>query len=418
VKVIGVIAEFNPLHYGHAWLLRQIKNSTTEQCGIITIMPEFFSQRGIPNLLAPWQRAQTALVAGADLVLSLPEVYALSSAEGFAAGSVKSLASTGLISEIACSAEDADITKIEQISNYLSTESYSFQRELQQGIKNGIGFAAAREQALANVSQDTELASLINKPNNILAIEYMKALNSMDKSHNIKLKLYPRLIDTSSGSIRKHIEVSLSSIDVSDKSMSGSNQLLQLIKTLEDKLPPYSLSQILTALQLNNGPLLFEKLKDDIFYALYSQDTSSIQDIAHMQQGLGLRLINLAGKPQFLSLSMTDFVQVASSRAHPASRVRRALLSLLLGMRTSDLYELREPEYLKVMGFNKKGRYLLRLMNRHGHLPIISLASEYAKLKSKKAQRQSNISLRAAKLWFKQIERNINIYYEKKPIQL
>ncbi len=163
--------------------------------------------------------------------------------------------------------------------------------------------------------------------------------------------------------------------------------------------------------------MLFESMRDDVFFALSQQDNTEISQIAHMQQGLGDRLISLAGKKEHLDGSLSDFVQKAATRTHPASRVRRALISLLLGMTISDLEELTAPQYLKVLGFNKDGRYLLRLMRKLAKLPLINLASDYADLDNEAAIRHKDITLTAAALWHKNRGGNINKYYQQKPVE-
>ncbi|HZW97539.1 MAG TPA: nucleotidyltransferase family protein [Bacillota bacterium] len=431
MRVIAVIAEFNPLHFGHAHLLRQIRRSSPQHSKIIVIMPEFFSQRGVPNLISPFQRSKTALAAGADLVLALPELFALSSAEGFAAGAVRSILATGITQEIACGAEDPDYDKLKIISDLLSAESSQYKEDLKAGIKEGLGFAAAREQAIVKETQDLKLASLLSKPNNILAIEYLKALTSYDNEFKIGLTLYPRINTPSASEIRDAIQKAIipAGCDEAQKKVRSSSlnkyavgtaefpSELKLIRNLEGSIPSYSLVPILNSYQEQKGPLLLEHLCQDVFFAISQQDAARISQIAHMQQGLGERLLNLARQQEALDCSLSNFVQIAATRTHPASRVRRALISLLLGLTTADLEKSTGPQYLKVLGFNKDGRYLLRLMSKKADLPIINLASDYDELSSPAAIRQKEISLKAAALWYKEVGGNINQYYLQKPVQ-
>jgi predicted nucleotidyltransferase len=418
VKTIAVIAEFNPLHHGHAWLLQQIRKVSQERCGIIIILPEFFSQRGVPNLLPPWTRTRTALEAGADLILSLPEIYALSSAEGFAAGAVKCLHSTGIVQQIVCGAENPNLNELQQISALLSNESSTYKKLLQVGIKAGMGFPAAREHAVSEITGDYKLASLLQKPNNILAIEYMKALDINGVSSYIKLRTIPRTNNISSSEIRQILTDLLLEDCQSTCFTQDPSRLRNLTYELEKKMPSYSLAKILAAIQDSSGPLLFDQLKYDVFFALGQHTIKSIAEIAHMQQGLGSRLLNIVSQPDIIDANLSHLIQVTASRSHPAARVRRAVISLLLGLTNSDLEELSEPNYIKVLGFNKTGRYLLRLMQKHSSLPIISLASEYARLDNILARRQAEISLTAAKLWLQSTNQNINRYYEQKPVLL
>ncbi len=420
MRVIGVTAEFNPLHLGHAHLLREIKD-TIPAGKIMVIMPEFFSQRGVPNLLPPQIRAKIALQAGADLVLALPEIYALASAETFASGAVASLLSSGIVTDVACGAENPNLSELNKITAVLHAESKSFKQQLQAGIRDGLGFAAARERAVAKELNDFETASYLKKANNILAIEYLKALKEYDPEGKVSLRLFPRTKAASASQIREIIKGITScpqdfGIDLPypDKR----EPLLALVRDLENKMPAFSLAALIFAWQSGQGPLLLDHFAADIFYALQSRQGAEIKNIAHMQQGLAERLVKLAQKSEHTRMGLLPFIEEAASRSHPAARIRRALLSLLIGLKADDLLELKEPGFLKVLAFNKDGRYLIKMMRKTASLPLINLASDRSDLTDERARRQIDISHLAAGLWLKKSNLDLNDYYRQKPVSL
>ena len=176
MRVVGVIAEYNPLHNGHIYHLEQAKRKTGASYCIV-VMSGNFVQRGEPACTDKFTRAEWALQAGADLVIELPTVFANASAERFAEGGVRLLHAMGLVTDLAFGAEQGDIAKLSQLADYLAEEPPEFKSYLQYHLKMGESFPRARYEALQDMGADAELLSELVKPNNILAMEYLRSIH-------------------------------------------------------------------------------------------------------------------------------------------------------------------------------------------------------------------------------------------------
>ncbi|MCL2254617.1 MAG: nucleotidyltransferase family protein, partial [Lachnospiraceae bacterium] len=180
MKTIGIIAEFNPFHYGHKYLIEEAKkNAQADFC--VVVMSGNFVQRGAPALMDKYSRTRMALLGGADLVLELPVCYATASAEYFARGAVRLLDKLGVIDTLCFGSECGDINILENALNLLDNES-SFGNDIKKNIKKGMSYPRARAQAIesninSNININIEATQILNQPNNILGIEYIKALN-------------------------------------------------------------------------------------------------------------------------------------------------------------------------------------------------------------------------------------------------
>ena len=176
MKVVGLITEYNPFHNGHLYHLEESKKLTNSTHSI-AVMSGHFLQRGEPAIMDKWTRAKNAVDAGVDLVIELPTIFSCSSAEYFATGSVSLLNSIGIVNTICFGSEDGDINKIYSIANLLVNKSKLIEEDLVKILKTGVSYAKARELAISNLTHNTVLF----QPNNILAIEYVKALIKLKK---------------------------------------------------------------------------------------------------------------------------------------------------------------------------------------------------------------------------------------------
>lgn len=175
-KVLGIVAEYNPFHNGHLYHLEESKKQTG--CTYtVAIMGGNFTQRGSTSIIDKWSKAEIALNCGIDLVIELPVLYNISSAENFAYGAIKILDSLKVVDYLSFGAETADIEILNQIANVLYREPREYKNLLLHELKKGLSFPKARENALMMYLNDIrKFANVLSAPNNILGIEYLKAL--------------------------------------------------------------------------------------------------------------------------------------------------------------------------------------------------------------------------------------------------
>ncbi len=178
-KVLGIVAEYNPFHNGHLYHLEKSKKETGANY-TVAIISGNFTQRGSTSLIDKWSKAESAILCGVDLVIELPLLYAISSAENFATGAIKILDALKVVDYISFGAETANIEILDQCADVLYHEPKEYQSLLTHELEKGVSFPKARENALMMYLNDIrKFANVLSSPNNILGIEYLKALKSL-----------------------------------------------------------------------------------------------------------------------------------------------------------------------------------------------------------------------------------------------
>ena len=352
MKICGIVAEFNPFHNGHAHLLRETRTLLGEETGIVCCMSGNFVQRGQGALLPKHLRAKAALQSGADLVLELPAPYALRSAEGFASSAVSILAALGQVTDLTFGAEDADTDALMELSGLL-LEHKTVQDTLMH-LRTGISYAAARERAL--YQQVQERAELLRKPNNILAIEYCKALQAQ------KLDITPHAIPRAG--------VDHDAAETAGDFASASLLRQMLTEGNVDALAPYlpvSSAQIIRE-AAENGLLLTDTAALDAaalphLLRLTMDDLAALPDAT---EGLEHRLYAAIRQ----SRSLQGMAEAAQTKRYPLARVRRMLMCAYLGITAEE--SAAAPTYIRVLGFSRRGQEILRRAAKTASLPIIT----------------------------------------------
>lgn len=381
MPVVGIIAEYNPLHNGHAHHLEYVRKHEAAE-GIVCVLSSNFVQRGEPALLSKWTRTKMALASGADLVLELPSAFSCASAEYFASGAVSILNSLGIIDCLSFGSEEGELETLETAADILAFEDEEFKESLRHGLDKGLSFAVSRQNALKNIlagrsGQNIEKAAkAISQPNNILGIEYIKAIkrfNSNIKPMTLKRKGqgYNSLDRTSSLSsataIRHHIRELTNLKTINNDPF------------LNDNMPEACLNILTEEIENGRHPIFPELYSDILLHLFRNMPLYSIAGLPYMGEGLENRL----KKAAIESVSIDDMVSKAVTSRYPASRIKRILFSMLTGMTAEFLNELKTngyAQYIRVLGFNDTGRHLLSDMRKKAGLPIIVKPAGFKKL--------------------------------------
>ena len=195
-NVLGIIAEYNPLHNGHIYHIQNAKEQADADYTIAVITGNF-TQRGNTSVINKWEKTKMTLAGGVDLVIELPTLYSISSAENFASGAIKILNSINMVTHISFGMEANDIASLNNIANVLAKEPQEFSSILKNELKEGISFPKARQNAIVKYFGDTQYEQILKGSNNILAIEYLKAIKKQNKNlipigiKSIKSKTFP-----------------------------------------------------------------------------------------------------------------------------------------------------------------------------------------------------------------------------------
>lgn len=362
MKIVGLITEYNPFHAGHLYHMQQARELTgADYC--VVLMSGSFVQRGEPAIFDKYLRTKTALLAGADLVLEIPAAFSTASAHEFAAYGVALLSAIG-VDAVVFGSECGQIEILKQAAYALNHESAEFQERLRKGLNAGLTYPQARAKALE--MEDT-WASVLSSPNNILGIEYLRAaedLHSPMKFYTISRKGSGYHEDTladanfpSASAIRGIIRNSLSK----DK---------DLLDILASHLPAVTHPAYTGAV-----PVFVDDFSELLNAAvLQMQATFSIADLS---PELAARL----AKPPYCPLSFEERIQALKTRQLTYTRVSRALLHLVLGMREEDISRWKDEGYAlyaRILGFRRQSSPLLSCLHKKSSIPLITKMADAA----------------------------------------
>jgi len=351
-NIIGIVAEYNPFHNGHAYQINTAKKAL-QATGVIAVMSGNFTQRGEMALLDKWQRTQLALAGGVDLVLELPAVYALRSSESFGAGGVRLLAATGLVSHLVFGCETQNPELLAQLAGEKITKT-----KLLPYLKKGLTYGAAIEAYLQK--HYPKATELLKEPNNILAMSYWQALQKLKNAP----EPYP-LLRQGAG----YKETALNSKFPSAQALRQELYAKGLTPQAAQGFPSAVLA-LLPGL-LSQKPLPGH---EEAFYLLLKHclsQSSPIEVLKHSDCSEGLENKFLA------ALTATDyeaFLASVKSKRYPMTRLKRLACQLLVSSCAAPFATTRKmaPAYLRVLGFNATGRQLLKAMKKTATLPILT----------------------------------------------
>ena len=350
-RVLGIIAEYNPFHNGHMYHLQKAKEQSGAQY-CICVMSGNFVQRGNTSIVNKWKKAEMALLNGVDLVIELPTIYSVASAEGFSLGAIKLLNNLKIVDAISFGTETSDFAALNNISSIVNEEPMKYKSILNSELKKGLSFPKARENALMLYLNDNKrYDNILNTPNNILAIEYLKALKK------IKSTIQPIPV--------KREKVYYNDNVIVDE-FASATAIRKLLKNEEfseiRKVVPKSTYQILKKeTELGNVVLDLSRYEKEIIYNLRRMTISEIAELPDVNEGLEHSLKNAAN----YSNDITNLINIVKTKRYTVTRIQRILICALLGITKRDVGMAKKTEpYIRVLGFNEKGKELISRINK------------------------------------------------------
>lgn len=365
MKVTGIIAEYNPFHNGHLYQLTEARKKTDADF-IIVVMSGDFMQRGTPAIINKWERTRMALSGGADLVLELPCVFATASANMFALGGVSLLARTGVVTDLCFGAETDSITDFLTLAKFLNEEPDFFKNALKDELKTGISFPAARSSALsAEASLPLSSEKLLSSPNNILGIEYCKALFALSSS------IKPHIIKREGSSYNDR------EVNKQDRFASASAIRTVLLNPSKGRsssdLSSFLPASSLDILKNSKNKLAFLSENDFsllLHYQLLREMDLGFSSYSDVSKDLSNRIKNrISG-----FTSWSDFALSLKTKELTYTRINRALTHILLGITDDNFLFAKSnlPLYLRILGFSKNASLLLSSIKHNSSIPLIS----------------------------------------------
>ena len=351
MRICGVVSEYNPFHKGHAYQIEQAKSHLGEDSAVVCCMSSDFVQRGDAAILPKHLRAKAAVLSGADVVLELPAPYALRSAEGFAQSAVDILLGTAVITDLSFGAEDADAGLLHETASLL-LEHQTVQDTLLH-LKTGISYAAARERAL--FARVKEKAEILQKPNNILAVEYCKALIRRESAVNL-LPIERKGAGHDAGAEGEYA------------SASYIREFLREGKTDEalPYLPETTVAILKESMESGHALLDQSRLENAMLSSLVRLTADDLAALPDANEGLDNRLLEAIRKGR----TIEEICAQAKTKRYALSRIRRMIFCAYLGITKEE--STTPPPYARVLAFSDKGREVLKLARKRATLPLIT----------------------------------------------
>ena len=364
-RVLGIVAEYNPFHNGHAFHLQESKKRTGANA-VVCVVSGNFVQRGNTSLIDKWTKAEMALRGGADLVLELPVVYAVASAERFAYGAMRLLENLKIVDTVSFGIETDEISTLNNIANILYKEPKDFSTILNHELSKGLSFPKARENAVMIYLNDIKrYANVLNGSNNILAIEYLKALKTLKSPMNVI------------GVKRQKVFYNQEQVVDEFASATAIRKLLIRGQTDEIRKVMPKASYHLLMDEAKKGKIVpdLRTLENAILYNLRKMDVKEIAELADVSEGLEYAIKEGANS----SNNLQDFINIVKSKRYTQTRLQRILIYSLLGITKKKVQTLTKVEpYARVLGFTPIGRQMLSDMyNANSRLNVITSVKRF-----------------------------------------
>lgn len=361
-KILAIIAEYNPFHNGHLYHLEKSKKIVDPDYSIC-IMSGNFCQRGDTSIIDKWSKAEMAIKSGFDLVIELPVIYSISSAENFAEGALKILNAFNNVT-LSFGSECGNINVLNKFANILYDEPKEFSTILTHELAKGISYPKARENALMLYLNDVrKYANVLSNSNNILGIEYLKAIKKL------RSKVQPITV--------KRIGTDYNSLKIKDR-LASATAIRNLIQNDEDvaKLVPKSSFDILSSNmkygKTVSGLAIFEK---EIIYTLRKMSVQEIGELQDVSEGLE----NLIKTAADSCNTLEDLINSIKSKRYTRSRIQRILLYALLDITKKDIQEsYKVNPYIRVLGVSNHGKELLsEISKKRSKYPVITSVKKF-----------------------------------------
>ncbi len=368
MQAVGVIVEYNPFHNGHKWHIDAAKKRSG--CPfVIGVMSGNFVQRGEPAMFDKWKRAEMAIRGGVDLIIELPTVFAVRSAQYFAAGGIRLLHSLGIVSHVCFGAEHADLELLNKIAT--AANDVAIMNQMHINLQLGNTYASALGQALEK--QYNIAGNIISSSNNILAVEYLRAIKKFSPI------LQPIAVT------RQQSKYNDTTITSSFASATAIRQAIIDHMTITDEIKmsvPGTTSEILyDLLSQKRGPVTLANFSSIILAQLRITSSKQLEKLPSMSEGLHYKIRDSC----LLATNIEHLLALLKSKRYTYTRLQRILIHALLGATQDQLasFDKEGPLYARILAFNQNGRLLLKKMSQTNAIPLITKTTHYLSSKQR-----------------------------------
>ena len=376
MKIAGIIAEYNPFHNGHRYHIEETKRRTGCDA-VVVVMSGDFVQRGVPAVTDRYLRAEAALRCGADVVLEMPVYGATASAEDFALTGIRALSGLSCVDVVSYGAEDAARGEhmFRSVAQFLLDEPGAFKQTLLSHVREGNSYAKARSMALAEFFP--EAAELLTHPNNILAVEYEKAILTLSAGAAAGSAAYSTSGSNAGPSAARALTtcaVPRSDAGYHDTAVSALCSATAIREAVDNggavpsEAVPDNVSDLYLGLTRDSA-VRADDFSDMLFAELSAHTPETLAALYDIPSDLANRICEQAREP----FTWTSLAESVKCKAYTRSRIDRALCHCLLRLSDADAAVFREGElpYLRVLGFRKDAEELISTMERSSRIPML-----------------------------------------------
>lgn len=369
MKTVGIVSEYNPFHNGHKYHIQAAKKVCCADYAVC-IMSGSFVQRGEPAIFDKWSRAKMAVMNGADLVIELPVVYACQPAEIFALGAVKILNSMGIVDYICFGSELGDTNTLHKLAKLLHNEPEAFKELLKTQLEQGISYPKAVSNALSSYigeEQQSVIGEILKNPNNVLGIEYLKALLTLKSS------ISPVTVKRIASS---HNDTDIISGIASATAVRNEIRDNGISEKVKISIPENCTAIIEANAKSNRQPIYLNNFSDILLYRLRMVKEAELRNYLNIREGIENRLKKYA----LTSSDCNELIEAVKTKRYTRTYIQRLLCHLLLDMQRNDIAlfkDLNCPSYIRVLAFNDNGKKLLKELKNRSAYPVISKAADF-----------------------------------------
>ncbi|MGC9384424.1 MAG: nucleotidyltransferase [Kosmotogaceae bacterium] len=413
MSILGIVVEYNPFHNGHAYHLQESRKLTKPEL-TMAVMSGNFVQRGEPAIIDKFARTEMALKAGVDLVVQLPMIFSIQDAGGFAKGSVSLLDHLG-VTDIVFGSESGNLDLLDEVASILVNEPEEYLILLRKYLGEGFSFPNARKYAIRDYltgKNNNRPISVeeIGSSNNILGLEYIRSIKKL------KSKMKPHLI--------KRIGANYHDENHHETYSSATAIRKSIIKEDWEKVkscvPDYSYEVILRELGNGKGPVSIESMESFLVPFLRTFDRDRMKEYYGFVEGLDARFEECASS----CATINEFFSCVKAKRFTYTRIKRLLLNLVFSIddKLIDESDCKGPQYIRILGFNERGRNYLSETKKNLRIPLLTTPSRWAKVlktanKNEKTEVDTNLFYKHFMLDIKETEIHSCFYSDKSLIR-
>lgn len=385
-KILGIVAEYNPFHNGHKYHIDEAIRLVSPDI-VVCAMSGNFVQRGEPAIFNKFSRAQTAINNGVDIVVEIPTYFAVSTAENFAFSAVSLLKNMG-VTHIAFGVESNNLDMLNKIADFLISEPEEYKIELKTQLNLGLSFANARDIAISKFIPN----NLLKSPNNILAVEYLKAI----KYFNANIIPVP---------IKRTVDYYETNILNNVTSATNIRELLKENKEIANLIPSNSI--------IPNKKVFLEDFEKILLYKLKISSVDSLNKLPDVIEGLENRILNALSSENNINCILNKIV----TKRYTLSRIKRIFISLLLDITNEDVQKFKEngyAEYIRILAMSSTGKKYLPIINKVSDIPVITSIKKFLTTSNEEQRKMINMDILAYNIYSVISDENFNMDFQNR----